>query len=177
MSKCDELKRYDIETDHGDTYEGVVAPDGFYMIADEVNEAIVEIKAENVRLKAENKWLKDENARLMSRPCYVCKEEQVKALEKKFQELEGGTLILYNENFRWRKFPEEKPDDEGDYLVMARCPDDDEPHIEICFYDRDGEDFGHYERKYSFGGFDDEDWITHNVSFWMPMPKAPEEAK
>lgn len=25
MSKCYELKRYDIETDHGDTYEGVVA--------------------------------------------------------------------------------------------------------------------------------------------------------
>ena len=40
--KCDELKRYDIETDHGDTYEGVVVPDGFYMIADEVDDIIAE---------------------------------------------------------------------------------------------------------------------------------------
>lgn len=82
---------------------------------------------------------------------------------------------------RWRKFSDEMPEDEGDYLVMARYPDDDEPHIEICFYDRDGEDFGHYERRYAgsgdyFGGFDGEEWVSHNVAFWMPLPKAPKEA-
>ena len=85
------------------------------------------------------------------------------------------------EESRWRKFPEEKPEGEGDYLVMARYPDDDEPHIEICFYDVGGEDFGHYERRYagsgnSFGGYDGEEWVTHNVSFWMPLPKSPKEA-
>lgn len=89
MSKCDDLKPY---VCGGWCCEKEAYP------KDKVDEAIAEIKAENVRLKAENKGLKDENARLMSRPCYVCKEEQVKALEKKFQELEGGTLILYNEN-------------------------------------------------------------------------------
>ena len=60
-----------------------------------LNDDILELKAEIVRLEAENKGLKDENDRLMSRPCYVCKDEQVKALEKKFQELEGGKLILH----------------------------------------------------------------------------------
>lgn len=84
------------------------------------------------------------------------------------------------EERRWRRFPDEKPEDEGNYLVMARYPDDYESHIEICFYDRNGEDFGHYERRYAgsgdfFGGFDGEEWITHNVSFWMPLPSAPKE--
>lgn len=116
MSKCDELKR---------KYSDVTGP---YYGYNEVNEAIAELeqklhdaemakddaeaanteyredirklKDENVRLKAENGGLKDENARLMSRPCYVCKDEQVKALEKKFKELEGGTLILLNRKRR-----------------------------------------------------------------------------
>lgn len=86
------------------------------------------------------------------------------------------------EERRWRKFSEEKPEDEGNYLVMARYPYDDELHIEICFFDRNCEDFGHYERRYSgsgnsFGGFDDEEWVTHNVSFWMPLPSAPKEGE
>ena len=81
---------------------------------------------------------------------------------------------------RWRKFSEDKPNDEGDYLVMACYPDEDEPHIEICFYDRNCEDFGHYERRYSgsgnsFGGFDGEEWVTHHVTFWMPLPSAPKD--
>ena len=86
------------------------------------------------------------------------------------------------ESQRWRKFSEEKPEGEGDYLVMARYPDDDELHIEICLYDMGSEDFGHYERRYagsgnSFGGFDGEEWVTHNVSFWLPLPKAMEEGE
>ena len=89
-------------------------------------------------------------------------------------------IVELKEERRWRKFPDEKPDGEGDYLVMARYPDDDELHIEICLYDRGCEDFGHYERRYagsgnSFGGFDDEELVTHNVSFWLPMPSAPKE--
>ena len=85
------------------------------------------------------------------------------------------------EERRWRKLSEEMPKCDGDYLVMARYPDDDEPHMEICFYDSNCEDFGHYERRYAgsgncFGGFDGEEWITHNVSFWMPLPSAPKEA-
>ena len=83
---------------------------------------------------------------------------------------------------KWRKCSEEKPNEEGGYLVIARYPDDDEPHVEICFYDRDCEDFGHYERRYagsgnSFGGFDGEEWVTHNVSFWRPLPSSTKEEK
>ena len=90
----------------------------------------------------------------------------------------NGYIHHLEEERRWRKFSEEKPEGEGDYLVMARYPDDDEPHIEICLYESGCEDFGHYERRYSgsgnyFGGFDDEEWVTHNVSFWMPLPSAP----
>lgn len=86
------------------------------------------------------------------------------------------------ESQRWRKCSEEKPEGEGDYLVMACYPDDDELHIEICLYDMGSEDFGHYERRYagsgnSFGGFDGEEWVTHNVSFWRPLPSAPKEDK
>lgn len=68
---------------------------GLYYDKAEVDEAIAEIKAENVRLKAENKGLKDENARLMSRPCYVCKEEQVKDFEKVIAEKDRKIRRLY----------------------------------------------------------------------------------
>ena len=96
-------------------------------------------------------------------------------------ELEKENAELKEER-RWRKFPDEKPECEGDYLVMARYPDDDELHIEICLYESGCEDFGHYERRYSgsgdsFGGFDGEEWVTHNVSFWMPLPSAPKEGE
>ena len=191
MSKCDELKRYDIETGHGDSYEGVVAPDGFYMIADEVDEAIVEIKAENVRLKAENKGLKDENARLMSRPCYVCKEEQVKALEKKFQELDGGTLILHNnEDLRWRKYPDEKPDVKVNecvcVLAVVEVQDDDNHRYvtEADYVLEEGEiPEGVFYRPYigdeieeNFEKAEGKRYIS-KVIMWRPMPEAPEEAK
>lgn len=101
-------------------------------------------------------------------------DDEVTRLKTRIADLE--------EERRWRKFPDEKPEDEGNYLVMARYPDDDELHIEICFYDRHGEDFGHYELRYAgsgnyFGGFDGEEWVTHNVSFWMPLPSAPKEEK
>lgn len=97
-------------------------------------------------------------------------------------EMMKARIAELEEELRWRKFPDEKPEDEGNYLVMARYPDDDELHIEICFYDRYGEDFGHYECRYSgsgnsFGGFDGEEWITHNVSFWMQLPLEPKEEK
>jgi hypothetical protein len=101
-------------------------------------------------------------------------DEAIAELKARIHELE--------EERRWRKFSEEKPECEGDYLVMARYPDDDELHIEICLYESDCEDFGHYECRYvgsgdSFGGFDGEEWVTHNVSFWMPLPSAPKEEK
>lgn len=99
-------------------------------------------------------------------------DDELSRLKARIAELE--------EEHRWRKFPDEKPEGEGDYLVMARYPDNNEQHIEICFYDSGCEDFGHYECRYSgsgnsFGGFDDEEWVTHNVSFWMPLPSAPKE--
>lgn len=191
MSKCYELKRYDIETDHGDTYEGVVAPDGFYMIADEVDEAIAEIKAEIVKQEAENRGLKDENARLMARPCYVCKDEQVKALEKKFQELEGGTLILYNEDLRWRKYPDEKPDVKVDecvcLLAVVEVQDDDKQQRYVTEADYVLEDVeipeGVFYRPYigekieeDFEKVDGNRYIS-KVIMWRPMPKAPEDEK
>lgn len=190
MSKCYELKRYDIETDHGDTYEGVVAPDGFYMIADEVDEAIAEIKAEIVRLKAENGGLKDENTRLMSRPCYVCKDEQVKALEKKFQELDGGTLILYKEDLRWRKYPDEKPDVKVNecvcLLAVVEVQDGDKRRYvtEADYVLEDGEiPEGVFYRPYiddeieeDFEKADGKRYIS-KVIMWRPMPKAPEDEK
>ena len=88
-----------------------------------------------------------------------------------------------DEERRWRNFLEEKPEKEGDYYVMARYPDDDELHPEICYYDSCGEDFGHWEQRYAkgpeslgyFGGFDGEEWVSHNVRWWMPKPKEPED--
>jgi len=111
---------------------------------------------------------------------FTLHEVYLKSEADKMIEEKDAEIAELKEERRWRKFVDEKPEDEGNYLVMARYPDDYEPHIEICFYDRLGEDFGHYERRYAgsgdfFGGFDGEEWITHNVSFWMPMPSAPKE--
>lgn len=123
---------------------------------------IAELKAKNVRLNAENKGLKDENARLMSRQCYVCKDEQVKDLEKKFQELEGGSCILHNEDLRWRKTSEEIPS-ENDYYIVS-----DGKNVFM--------EYGSYSEQ-------DEDWIWDHGGnkdtwkYWRPMPKAPEEEK
>lgn len=106
-------------------------------------------------------------------------DDELSFLKARIAELEKLNHELEEER-RWRKFPDEKPKDEGDYLVMARYPDDDEPHIEICLYESGCEDFGHYEYRYagsgnSLGGFDGEEWVTHNVYFWMPLPSAPKE--
>lgn len=105
--------------------------------------------------------------------------DEYERMKARIDELQSENAELKEER-RWRKFPDEKTETEGDYLVMARYPDDDELHIEICLYDRDCEDFGHYERRYAgsgnfFGGFDGEEWVTHNVAFWMPLSKAPKE--
>lgn len=126
---------------------------------------------------------------------HPCHDDELSRLKERIAKLErmdtehtvqiakmNGYISHLEEERRWRKFSEEKPNEECDYLVMARYPDDDEPHVEICFYDRNCEDFGHYERRYavsgnSFGGFDGEEWVTHNVSFWMPLPSAPKEEK
>ena len=106
-------------------------------------------------------------------------DDELSRLKARIAELEKLNHELEEER-RWRKFPDEKPSEEGDYLVMARYPDDDELHIEICLYESGCEDFGHYECRYSgsvnsFGGFDGEEWVTNNVSFWMPMPKFEEK--
>ena len=106
-------------------------------------------------------------------------DDELSFLKARIADLEKLNHEL-EEECRWRKFPDEKPKDEGDYLVMARYPDDDEPHIEICLYESGCEDFGHYEYRYagsgnSFGGFDGEEWVTHNVYFWMPLPSDPKE--
>lgn len=115
-------------------------------------------------------------------------EQNLSEIQSQKMQLEDDVALLRRNNAelkeaqRWRKFPDEKPECEGDYLVMARYPDDDELHIEICLYESDCEDFGHYECRYagsgnSFGGFDGEEWVTHNVSFWMPLPSALKEDK
>ena len=129
-----------------------------------------------VRLKERIAELEKENAELKEqyRDMDVTHTVHIAKMNALIEELE--------ESQRWRKFSEEKPEGEGDYLVMARYPDDDELHIEICLYDMGSEDFGHYERRYagsgnSFGGFDGEEWVTHNVSFWLPLPKAMEEGE
>ena len=71
-------------------------------------------------------------------------DDELSRLKARIADLEKLNHELEEER-RWRKFPDEKPKDEGDYLVMARYPDDDEPHIEICLYESGCEDFGHYE--------------------------------
>ena len=137
--------------------------------AGKVLDGVVRLKERIAELEKENAELKEQY-----RDMDVTHTVHIAKINALIEELE--------ESQRWRKCSEEMPSEEGDYLVMARYPDDDEPHVEICFYDRDCEDFGHYERRYagsgnSFGGFDGEEWVTHDVSFWMPLPSAPKEKK
>ena len=113
--------------------------------------------------------------------------KRIAELEKENESLKYSVATLDTDLAmlkRWRKVSEELPEKDGDYLVMARYPDDEEKHIEICFYDSCGEDFGHWEQRYvglgsgdSFGGFDGDEWITHNVTHWLPLPDFPKEVK
>ena len=112
---------------------------------------------------------------------------RIKELEKENESLKYSVATLDTDLAmlkRWRNVSEELPEKDGDYLVMARYPDAEESHREICYYDSGCEDFGHWEQRYvglgsgdSFGGFDGEEWITHNVTHWMPLPEFKEEKR
>lgn len=166
--------------------------DGEYYTRTDADNVIAELKDEIVKQEAENRGLKDENARLMARPCYVCKDEQLKDLENKLQELEGGTLILYNdEDLRWRKYPDEKPDVKVNecvcLLAVVEVQEDDKYNRYVTEADyvlEEGEiPEGVFYRPYigdeieeEFEMADGKRYIS-KVIMWRPMPKAPEEYK
>ena len=154
----------------------------------QVREYIDKLKAENERLKKENEHirLRADNWKSL---CFAG-DENITELEKKFHELEGGTLILHNnEDLRWRKYPDEKPDVKVNecvcLLAVVEVQDDDKYRYvtEADYVLEDGEiPEGVFYRPYigdeieeDFVKADDKRYIS-KVIMWRPMPKAPEEA-
>lgn len=146
--KCDELKPIDLECNMGKDVNGVEhrEPWKAYDI-DEVNAAIAELKARITQLEKENAQLKENRQEWIDR-AYIAVENLVK-LEKELPKLREAT--------RWRKCPDELPEDEERVLVFI------DGKVEKVKY-----------RKFD-GSFHNAHFslLNHSVKWWLPMPKAP----
>lgn len=79
--------------------------------------------------------------------------DQVDNLEKENKELK--------ETQRWRKFPDEKPSEEGYYIICGSSGFRNADKWTYC-KDRQKMDFSFY---------------SYGVAYWMPLPSAPKEGR
>lgn len=86
-------------------------------------------------------------------PCYP-KSEADKVIAAKDKE-----IAELKEEQRWRKFPDEKPSEEGNYIICGSSGFRSCDKWTYC-QDRKRMDFSFY---------------THGIEYWMPMPPAPKE--
>ena len=96
-------------------------------------------------------------------------DDELTRLKARIAELE--------EERRWRKFPEEKPEKDGLYDVVAMYPGDSEYHRELCDYSTEEEAFGELEEMYADGEKEGECFIESDVKWWKPLPIAPKQEK
>ncbi len=68
-------------------------------------------------------------------------------------------IATLKENQRWRKFPDEKPSEEGYYNICGSSGFRNADKWTYC-KDRQKMDFSFY---------------SYGVKYWMPLPKAPED--
>ena len=123
------------------------------------------------RLKARIAELEKENAELKEqyRNMDVTHTVHIAKMNALIEELE--------ESQRWRKFPEEKPEKDGLYDVVAIYPGDSEYDRELCDYSTEEEAFGELEEMYADGEKEGECFIESDVKWWKPLPIAPKEEK
>lgn len=79
-------------------------------------------------------------------------------LKQRIAELEKENAELKEER-RWRKFPDEKPSEEGFYIICGSSGFRNADKWTYC-KDRQKKDFSFY---------------SYGVNYWMPFPSAPEE--
>ncbi len=104
-------------------------------------------------LMKENKALKQANANMTESIA------ELDAMRQKEVELDMRERELKEER-RWRKFPDEKPSEEGYYIICGSSG----------FRNSDKWTYCEDRRKMDFS------FYSYGVKYWMPMPSAPEEA-
>ena len=73
----------------------------------------------------------------------------------------NGYIHHLEEERRWRKFPDEKPSDEGYYIICGSSGFRNADKWTYC-KDRQKMDFSFY---------------SYGVKYWMPLPSAPKDGK
>ena len=137
--KCDELKVYRVK---GNTLGDF--PDVY--IKSEADKVISGLKARIAQLEDDNALLRKNNAELRFKNeglLYALADEET-----------GAAMVT-----RWRKYSEEKPEDEECVLVVI------EGKVEKVRY-----------RKFD-GSFHNTlfSLLNHSVKWWLPLPKSPED--
>lgn len=157
------LERIRMEED--DRYSWVYYAGKVESIINKMQQRIAELEKENSNLKRDNEQslLRADNWKSL---CFVG-EENIAELEKKFQEAESCShMIPIN---RWKKCSEELPKEDEEILFVDE---------DGCYYvgtmwrvqhPIDGEKEIYWQGKC--------EPICENPAYWMPLPKAPEEAK
>lgn len=114
----------------------------------------------------------DDLSRLKARIAELEKENQTLA-EDVSDKIESITELMelvekyksekaeLEEERRWRKFPDEKPSEEGYYIICGSSGFRNADKWTYC-KDRQKMDFSFY---------------SYGVKYWMPMPSAPKEEK
>lgn len=77
---------------------------------------------------------------------------------------------------RWIPVTERPPEKAGDYLCVCNDGESGEPYVAIIQYNDEREAFGHEVNVYDSYtlGFVDTDFEEWPVTYWMPIPAAPE---
>lgn len=73
----------------------------------------------------------------------------------------NGYINHLEEERRWRKFPDEKPSEEGHYIICGSSGFRNADKWTYC-KDRQKMDFSFY---------------SYGVKYWMPLPSAPKEGE
>ena len=145
-----ELKVYQVictdDIDRNEITENFSAPDFLAYDADEADKVISDLKARVAQLEDDNALLRKNNAELRSK-----NEGLLYALA------DAETDLAMSQ--RWRKYSEEKPEDEERVLVVQNG------EVRIVQYSRIDGVFHTLNFKLP----------KHSIDWWMPLPKAPED--
>lgn len=161
---CDELKVYVPQ----DGPWGLEPEEGGKLVEEETCYLKSDVDAAIDELKTEHHKERDEYISMV-----YSREQTIKELKKKLEDVQASAYAdsvdagmenrRLKEERRWRKFPEEKPKWGEEVLVV-----DDESKQYIVR-------FSHDMKWISWGNMNTCE--SNCVKYWMPLPKAPKDAK